>query len=287
MDTKTLIQQYVDALNAGNKSKHTIRSYVKDINKLVKQFGLLSVEQIEALTENDFRDFYNAQGLEPNSLNGLIRNLSAFFTYIGFSEKHAFFNVKFGKTRFTKVTRKKKLILSDDEERAIIMAGSNVQERFMIAMALKTGLRRSEIAGIKLNDIDGCQILITGKGGDEQHTYLNETLCHMLAMYKATRETDSEFLFYGTRGEESVSGAISGETVNNRLKACAKRAGLSPERIAMLTAHRMRGTALTKMYLSKGGIAAQALGRHKSFSTTKIYTGDADDEYVKRLLLDG
>lgn len=107
-----------------------------------------------------------------------------FFAYLKegkyVSNECPFFSVKFGKTKFVDVKRKFKDILSPDEEELVINAGRNLQEKFMLAMALKTALRRSEIAGIKMSDINGCEITITGKVAMKQRLIwtIDSVICY-------------------------------------------------------------------------------------------------------------
>lgn len=283
MEIQSVVSAYIAVLKIGEKSENTIRSYNKDIQKFINHFEIKDTSEIENISVDKYHNFYGSLGLSNVSLNGLIRNLSAFFAYLKegkyVSNECPFFSVKFGKTKFVDVKRKFKDILSPDEEELVINAGRNLQEKFMLAMALKTALRRSEIAGIKMSDINGCEITITGKGGDEAKTYLNDRLCAMLQEYVLKeRNTDSEYLFYGTRGKQSES--MTGDTVNNRVKDACERAGIEKK----ITAHRLRATRITNVAYEHGDRAAQAIARHKSHTTTELYIGK-NDMAVKNIML--
>lgn len=283
MEIQNVVSAYIAVLKIGEKSENTIRSYNKDIQKFINHFEIKDTSEIENISVDKYHNFYGSLGLSNVSLNGLIRNLSAFFAYLKegkyVSNECPFFSVKFGKTKFVDVKRKFKDILSPDEEELVINAGRNLQEKFMLAMALKTALRRSEIAGIKMSDINGCEITITGKGGDEAKTYLNDRLCAMLQEYVLKeRNTDSEYLFYGTRGKQSES--MTGDTVNNRVKDACERAGIEKK----ITAHRLRATRITNVAYEHGDRAAQAIARHKSHTTTELYIGK-NDMAVKNIML--
>ncbi len=288
------IDTYLQSLKAeienGSKSAHTYRVYSKDLTKFNNHFNLNSVDDIKALRVDDYKSFYQSQKLSPNSINSLIRTLSTFHVYLVDSEyieeTHPFFKVKFGKSHFMEVKKIKKAVLTPAEEVMLINAGRNLQEIFMLSMMLKTALRREEICNIKLSDIHGCEITITGKGGDQATTYLDNDLCGMMGRYMTIeRKTDSEYLFYGTRGE-NVNGKLDGQSVNSRVKACALLSGISAEKAEKLTAHSMRRVAITRTALKKGLFAAQMLARHANNSTTQGYI-EAGDEYVKELLLEG
>lgn len=280
-----IFRKYFENLNTGNgKSIHTIRSYSGTLNELQKHFNFQNIGELRNLTEDDFLEFYNKKAWKGDTLNTHIRNLSAFFHYL-FGEdyfNYSFSKVKIGGKKYDKVPRKKRDILTKQEEELVIAATRNKQEKLMIAMMFKTALRRSEISNIKLSDISGCEIRITSKGGDEDHTYLNNRLCEMLNDYLISeRDTDSEYLFYGVRGMDSESGKITGTSINTRLKECTKIAGINKN----ITAHSARRTAITRVAFQRSPRAAQLLARHKSYATTERYV-QSTEEFVKEILLE-
>ena len=283
------IEQYKSFLELGNKSAHTIRSYVKDLYKLSNYFHLSDASELEKISVEQYEEFYRSLGIADNSLKSLIRNLSAFFTWLIdrkiVSKDNTFSHVKFGKGKFPKVPKKKKVVLTAQEAELLINAGRNIQEKFMLKMMCTTALRRDEICNIKLSDINGCTISIKGKGGDEDdETYLDDDLCKMLNEYLLERDTESQYLFYGTRGFDGEDGRLTGTSVNNRVRACALLSGMSIEKANVTTAHRLRAYAITHMYLKRGMPAAQALARHENQETTKGYIV-VGNEFVRELLL--
>ena len=283
------ITHYIDVLKLGSKSDNTIRSYTKDLHKLVSYFNIEDASELDKLEVADFHKLYASQNVSPNSLKSLIRNLSAFFSWLAkskiISKDNAFFQVDFGGSKFPKIIKKKKTILTQEEAEALVNAGRNLQEKFMLRLMITTALRRDEVCNIKMTDIRGCAISIKSKGGDEDdETYLNEQLCQMLQEYLKERNTDSEYLFYGTRGFDGDKGKLTGTSINNRVKACAKLSGIPEEKVKVTSAHRLRAFAITQMYIKKGMEAAQALGRHENQETTKAYV-TLGNEFVKGLLL--
>jgi integrase len=283
-----ILDSYFQALQLGEKSPCTIRVYEKDLGKFVKFFNVSSQDQLTNLSVSDFQKFYQSQSnLSPNSLNGLIRSLSAYFYWMretGYIEKSDFFKVKFGRGKFVKVPKTKKLILSEEEQLALIKGGNNLQDKFMIAVLLFTAIRRDEICKIKMSDINGCQILINGKGSKQRPVYLDETLCNMMNLYLAERAVDSEYLFYTTKGKGSPDMPLTGTAIYNRVKSAAKNAGIDPDKIAKLSVHTLRRTAITRLSLLFGRTAAARVAGHASEATTAIYDQSAD-EVAKRALL--
>lgn len=281
------IETYLNTLKFGNLSEQTLRSYRKDLQKLSDFFGITSLAGLEALTVADFQNFYSAQTLKASSLNGLIRNMSAFFNWMKENEtlkSQEFFKVKFGKNRFVKVSKIKKMILTAEETEALIKAGANIQEKFMLCLMSYTAIRRQEVCNIKMTDITGCKIIIRGKGDKQRAIFLDEVLCSMLSMYNAQRDTESEYLFYSERGSVGEDGKLSTTSVYNRVKSAGQRAGIAPEKLEKLTPHRLRGGALTRLIITFGIDVAQRVAGHTSSKITEMYN-EGGDEIVERALL--
>jgi site-specific recombinase XerD len=279
-------KRYFVSLSTGKgKSQHTIRTYMSTLEKLQNHFHLETRDQLMSLTQDDFINFYNEKCGKENTLNTHIRNLSAFFHWLLRDDykQYSFAKTELGGNKFDRVPKKIRAVLNKEEVERAISAGLNLQEKLMVAMMFKTALRRSEIARIKLSHINNCEITITGKGGDEAHTYLNERLCAMLNDYLVNeRNTDSEFLFYGVRGVDSKDGSLSGTSINARVQACVRRAGINKK----VTAHTTRRTAITRAALERSPLAGQMLARHKNLKTTMDSYVFVGDEFVKEMLME-
>jgi integrase/recombinase XerD len=278
-----IIEEFYKSLEMANKSIHTIRGYKKDVDKFSEFFNIETIEDIAKLTQSDYREFIGSQdGLSPNSLNGLIRNLSVFHRWLEeneYVERSAFFKVKFGKSRYVKVEKEIRDVLTSDEISALIKAGKNSQEKFMIALMVFTAIRRDEVCKIKLSDVVDNKILIHGKGNRQRNIYMNKFLMRLYRTFMNSRTrkgVESEYLFY--YGIDN--GSLSGVTVNNRILRAVERAGINKK----ITAHSLRRTAITRIISSKDILTASKVAGHSDLKTTQIYdmTGE---EIVKRQLL--
>lgn len=277
-----ILTAYENALKLGNKSANTIRAYKKDVALFLNFFKISTVEEVKALGKMDIEAFYGSQtSLSASSLAGLVRNLMAFFHWLDVDETHAFFSVKFGSSRYPKVSQQVKDVLTSEECVRLIEAGEDPQVRFMIALMLFTALRRGAVRKIKMSDIQDCVISnVQEKGGKIRKTFMDETLCIMFEVYKAQRNSTSEYVFYGRHGEKGENGMISGESINQRVKDAIKRAGIQKK----ITAHRLRGTRITQLIQTKGIQAAQLVAGHASINTTKLYDASSED-FVRDILL--
>lgn len=274
------VQAYIKSLETGEKSEHTIRAYRNAIEKMLSHFNFKSPIEIEATSSVDWQNFYSQTGLAPKSLNALILRLSVFFTFMEdngiISKENGFRKVRFGKSKLVKEKKIAKFVLTDEESKKIIMAHPDIQVRFMIALMITTGLRRDEVAQIRVEDVqkDG-SIIINGKGGKQRRTYMSPVVHQMYSLYMSQRDTDTPYLFYGTRGE--TSGKLTGESINNRVKKAVELSGIDKERNIKITAHRIRATAITNVIRKHGIHAAQKYAGHQNVETTYLYDGTGDE----------
>ena len=271
------LESYIQSLKTGDKSPHTILKYAGDLSKLYGFFNINTLEDLENISLSDFYGFYNKQKetlKTGKSFNGLIRSLNAYFNWLKASdiiEDHPFFKIKFGNSKFVKEETEPIEVLTNEELEKLIRAGRTLQERFMLCLMVFNGLRRGEITKIKLSDVGQCSILINGKGSKKIVVKLHDTVCQMLNKYMKKRKSSSEYLFYSERGERSSSGMLTGTSVNNRVKAAGKRAGLSEDRLKGLHAHSLRHAFGTYMIQEFGIDVAMRALRHADKNTTKIY----------------
>lgn len=280
------LETYYQTFNG--KSPATIRSYKKDIDKLVSYFGIDTIERLKEIDVSDYLEFYNSLSLSDNSKNALIRNLSAFFNFLKFDlqeidSNNAFFRVRFGRAKYKKVKRGKKVVLTSQEETSLINAtGDNIQDRFMLSLMLTTGLRRDMVSRIRVSDIDGYIINVQNKGGDIRKTFMNDSVYKLYQEYMSSTHDGREYLFFATRGAKSER--LSGNSINERVKFYARKADIDPAKVEKITAHRLRGTLITNVIAEKGIHAGMAVAFHTNINTTKIYdsTGDSVVENIIR-----
>ncbi|KAA3653055.1 MAG: recombinase [Bacteroidetes bacterium] len=157
-------------------------------------------------------------------------------------------------------------VLSKSVVLEMIEKTRNIKHKCFIAMLYSSGLRRSELLNLKIEDIDSKRMtvrVINGKGGKDRMSTLSEQLLLMLrAYYREYRP--KVYLFEGQKG-----GKYSAESVLKVVKAAAKRAGCRQT----VTPHMLRHSFAT--HLLEDGIdlrKIQHLLGHNSLKTTEIYT---------------
>ncbi len=157
-------------------------------------------------------------------------------------------------------------VLTRDEVRRLINAAPTRKSRLIISFIYSTGVRVSELLGLKKKDIDlaSCRGIVRGKGSKERQIFLSKKLCQELSEYLATRSDASEFLFPGKNGK-----MLTARSVQKMIKRAARKAGIDKK----VTPHTLRHSFAT--HLLEAGVdirKIQVLLGHSRIDTTQIYT---------------
>jgi integrase/recombinase XerC len=161
--------------------------------------------------------------------------------------------------------------VSTQEMKAMLAAASDARDKALLMLLGALGLRRGELAALRVGDYirlaEGGALMVAGKGldGQKERIPVPEALCAILDGYleKRGKARPSDPLFLG-RCKKGISEA----GISYVVKTLGKIAGVAKE----ISPHRLRHTAAT-MALDAGlGVDhVQALMRHKSPSTTRVY----------------
>lgn len=152
-----------------------------------------------------------------------------------------------------------------------------LRDRALLEVLYATGLRVSELVGLKLFELnlsDGV-VRIFGKGSKERLVPLGEVAVDWLRRYIAEGrpellgERSSDFVFV-TRRKRITEGGMTRQMAWALIKGYALRAGLPPERISP---HVLRHAFATHL-LNRGADlrVVQLLLGHADISTTQVYT---------------
>ena len=174
--------------------------------------------------------------------------------------------------------RKEKIlpdVLSKEEIGAMMRSTTNIKHKCIIALIYSCGLRRSELIGLKLSDLDSKRLLIKirqAKGKKDRYVQLTERALAMLRRYYR-EEKPSIWLFEGVPTKP-----YSTSSVSNIVKAAAQKAGIKKRvyphilRHSYATHHLEQGTDLRYIQEWMG---------HASSKTTEIYTHVSKTDFNK------
>jgi integrase/recombinase XerD len=184
-----------------------------------------------------------------------------------------------------KVRQKLPPILSGSEIDRLLAALESIKYRAIVMTAYGSGLRISEVCGLRVGDIDSKRmlILVRGKGGRDRYVPLPERVLCTLRRYwvaekrqvpKDPKERQSRPLFAG----QQPGTCVSASAVRDNLHKAARKAGITKS----VTPHVLRhsfGTHLLELGTDLRVI--QMLLGHASIRTTVRYTRVTDKHLAR------
>ncbi len=174
---------------------------------------------------------------------------------------------------------KKKLpdILSTVEVTNLIKAATNIKQRTMLVLAYGSGLRSSEVARLKVKDIDSHRMQIhirNGKGGKDRYVVLSPIMLGELRNYwcKSRTKIQSAWLFPGQSPDKSTTPA-SVAAAFNKAKACSgitKLGGVHSLRHAFATHSLEAGEDLYTIKQLLGHSCIESTARYLRLTNNKM-----------------
>ena len=140
----------------------------------------------------------------------------------------------------------------------------------LLAVAYGAGLRRSEIAGLLLDDYDvetGAMV-VRGKGNKERMAYLAGGAKAAVADWLKVRQEEPGPLFVRVRKDGTVGGqGVSAQAIYNALRKRGREAG-----VESFSPHDLRRTFVSDLLDAGADIAlVQKLAGHAQVTTTAVY----------------
>ncbi len=189
----TLRQRMLEDLQIRHYSPTTIRLYLYAIKAFAKHFGK-PPDQLGAEHIRRYQLFLTKEKKVSTSTYVLMVCALRFFYTHTLHRKVAIERIPFPRRE-----RKLPLILSRDEVKALLEAPHDLRHRAMLAILYGSGLRVSEVARLKVADIDSARNVLwvrSGKGRRDRQALLPPKLRELLRCYwRSRRPTD--WLFPG------------------------------------------------------------------------------------------
>lgn len=261
---KVWLKKCEETLRMGGRSEVTIKNYRYAIIRFLNRYD--EKTNISKLTTDDiikyFKKDFIDKGLSAATYNV---NLAAvrFFYLICFERsisKVLLPNSKLRK-RFPKIVTKELFL-------KIINNEDNLEHKCWLLLSFCCGLRISEVATIKIENIYSKEhkLRVLGKGNKERFTILPDIVIKFLRLfYQKKRYTHKKgYLFIG----QNVNNHICERTIGNYFSSLKKEYNLPPE----ITEHSLRHSFAT-YFLMNGGdlLVLKSMMGHKSLNSTSIY----------------
>ena len=290
-----ILQKFLIAKTARGLSHRTLRTYKHSVSNTLRMIG----KPYTQVTANDIRLYLakrvNRDGLSKTGANNERRFLSAFYTWL--QKEEILMKNPMSKVEPIKETKQKKKAYSNLELEKIRMACRDEYERALIETLISTWCRISEVAEIKIRDLDGNKIIVHGKGDKYREVYLSAKASLAIDTFLKARKDQSPYLFppstfkfgehekgvksadlhlWWKEPEKVGTGIRDRGSLESVIRNIGKRAG-----VENVHPHRFRRTGAT-MALRAGMPlmeVSQILG-HNSVGTTQIYL-DIDNQQLE------
>jgi len=261
-------KDFIQNLKDKNRAHATILAYGKDIEQLISfasKRGLTQPSQVTDALIEDFKSELRNDGYTPKSISRKINSIKSYFRFLKL-EKHIDVNPA-SDIAHPKVELTPPRILNKIEYRALRDACRN-DDRLsaIVEILLQTGIRISELAGLKIDDVtkDYSKITIESEHAHEQRSIpLNKSASKALENYMNHRpETKTPNLFVTKTGRPFLIRNIRAAIDRYFKLAGIKQAKVNDLRHTFIAEQLAAGTPL--VYVSK-------LVGHKRLTTTEKY----------------
>jgi integrase/recombinase XerD len=255
-----LRKMMLEELQRRNYSPATIRQYLYTVTDFTRYFG----RSPDKLGPDQLRTF-QAHLLSERKLavGTVVARVAALrFFFVRVLKRYEFKqDIPYPKHRW-----RRPIVLSKEEVARLINAAGNLFQRTLLMIVYGTGMRRSEMSKLRVQDIDSARMVIHvefGKGGTTRDIPLSPALLETLREYWRWKKPKT-FLFVGSRGCPH----ISDKTVYHACSVVAHRAGITKK----VTPHLLRHSLATHMLEDGNALEKiQAVLGHGDLRTTARY----------------
>jgi integrase/recombinase XerD len=254
----------LEELQRRNYSNETIRHHLRAVEEFAKYFA----KSPDRLGLNELRT-YQAYLLKERKLavGSVVNHVAALrFFFVRTLKRPEFRDF----LPYPRERERLPNILSKDEVTRLINASGNLFRRTLLMTLYGTGMRRSEVARLKVHDIDGQRMIIRvveGKGGKDRDLPLSAALLATLREYWRWRKPKL-YLFPSRSGRLRNEQPISDKTVWIACADAARRSGICKR----VTPHTLRHSWATHLLEAGTDLRTiQVLLGHADLETTARY----------------
>jgi integrase/recombinase XerD len=273
-----MVGAYLDHLRVERRlARHTLESYARDLSALAAYADAVG-QPIERLDRAALEEFVRRQmtrGLAPRSVARAVAAVRGFYRFLVIDrrlERSPADELQPPRAwpalpKFLSLDEVDRLIAQPD-----VATPRGLRDRAMIELLYATGLRVSELVGVRAIDLHADEHYLTcvGKGSKERIVPIGDQASAWIARYQSTARREllkgrtTSRLFVNMRG-----GPLSRVGFWKILKLYGRAAGLP----RMLSPHVLRHSFATHL-LERGADlrAIQLMLGHADLSTTQIYT---------------
>ncbi len=288
--TEQFVKEYLLLLKLEkNLSDNSVNSYGSDIRKFLdyaEQTGIKDLNEVKTSLISEFLSSLQKQGIKRSTTARYISSLRGFFNFL-FNQKYITENPA-ESLESVKLDRKLPVVLTVAEIEKIFEQPDTtdkygIRDRALLEVLYSSGLRVSEAASLKINDIyfEEEVVRIFGKGSKERIVPIGSSALKWVRKYLLEsrplfeKRGVSEGILFLNRNGKKLSRMGIWKIIDRYVKMAEIQKAVHP--------HTFRHSFAT--HLVEGGAdlrAVQEMLGHEDISTTQIYT-HIDREYIKQV----
>lgn len=271
-----------------NYSRHTIKAYEKDVTEFSEfcsiEYNLTSIAEVSYAIVRSWIVFMSNKEVSNRTINRKISSLRAYYRFL---QKINQISVSpLVKHKALKTNKKIEVPFSEKEMEKILSEipfdndFEGVRDKLIIELLYTTGIRRAELVGLQLKDINDSNstLKVLGKRNKERILPLLPSTISMLQEYvllrsKLEKIADSSYLFL-TKSGLKIYETLVYRTINRYFSLVSPKVKKSP--------HILRHTFATHL-LNRGADlnSVKELLGHSSLASTQVYTHNSIAELKK------
>jgi integrase/recombinase XerD len=260
-----LRKMMLEELQRRNYAETTINSYLRTVEEFSRRFNC-SPDRLGPRHIREYQaELFQKRKFSPNTVAQRLAALRFFYT----KTLKKVWSIE--ETPYPKKTLHLPTILSQEEVARLIDAAWPTFHRTLLMALYATGLRRAELARLKVSDVDSKRMVIHvrgGKGRKDRDVMLSPKLLEALREHwRELHRKPSAWLFPGNRWHTSDT-PITTKVVWNACKEGAQRAGLQKD----VHPHTLRHCFTTHLLEAGADLPTiQILLGHRDLKETTIY----------------
>ena len=260
-----LRKMMLEELQRRNYAETTINSYLRTVEEFSRRFNC-SPDRLGPRHIREYQaELFQKRKFSPNTVAQRLAALRFFYT----KTLKKVWSIE--ETPYPKKTLHLPTILSQEEVARLIDAARPPFHRTLLMALYATGLRRAELARLKVSDVDSKRMVIHvrgGKGRKDRDVMLSPKLLEALREHwRGLQRKPSAWLFPGNRWHTGDT-PITTKVVWNACKEAAQRAGLQKD----VHPHTLRHCFATHLLEAGADLRMiQILLGHRDLKETTIY----------------
>jgi tyrosine recombinase XerC len=252
-----------------NYSSHTTLNYRIDLEEFFKFLGPASIETVGYPDLRRFLAQLKGRNLKPRTVSRKLSSLRSFFKFL---QREKVIQSNPAKLLVTpKLDKPLPHFMSEEETIQLIESPksgkiNSPRDRAIFEILYSTGIRVSELVGLKVDDVDfiGNIIKVMGKGKKERMVPIGDQALDALKGYMDNRKVESKSVFLNKNGTR-----LSDRSVRNIINKYILEQAMAQH----VTPHMFRHSFATHLLNHGADLrSVQELLGHVNLSTTQIYT---------------